>query len=404
MFKKDIKTHKKLFPILGVVALVILTACNSTYISKAGKKVGIDYDAVGSAVAVDFGPDRRLWRLIPTADFVYVDYSDDQGLSFSAPVKVNHREQEISAWAENPPVIEVDKTGRIHVIYFADETQKSTTFYSVSDDGGRTFSAPVLVSDEAENAKHYMDKMLVDAQGKVYLFWHDTRHGNHQHGLGSGVLSLYYTTLDKNDKTFVNRKLKDSVCSCCRTATDLAPDGKPVVLARMVFEQGVRDHALFKMMREDQWSEPRRIAEDQWQVDACPEHGPALSIDRQGRSHLSWFTLGAKRKGIYYANTDDYGNTLSKPLALGNKQKLPSHPDVLALGERVVLAWKEFDGSDSTIVVKQSNDRGENWSADSLVLSAPGKVGYPDLIASDNAIFLSWSTQEQGHQFIEITQ
>ncbi|MGR9099726.1 MAG: exo-alpha-sialidase [Gammaproteobacteria bacterium] len=395
---------KKAAFFFGASLVLALSGCQQAGLSMDEKTGAYTYDIVGPAVAADFGPDGRLWRLIPTADYVYVDYSTDNGKTYSSPVKVNQIPRKIDVWPENPPAISVGRSGRVHVIYYADEEQKATTFYSYSDDQGRTFSEPVLISDHAQTARNYMDKMLVDEKGKVYLFWHDTRHGDHDHHLGSGVLSLYYTTSGENeDDGFVNRKLADSVCSCCRTATDLDAEGRPVILARMVFQNGIRDHALIRMDESGNWSTPRRIIHDQWQVDACPEHGPALAVGKDGRSHLAWFTLGENRKGIFYANSDDFGRTLSPPMALGNPERLPSHPAVFALGNRVVLAWKEFNGYDSSIVVKESNDRGKTWSPDRLLMETGEESGYPDLIGNGKSIYLSWAIQDKGHQIIEIT-
>ena len=396
--------EKKLSRVLIVLSLCLMTlisGCQSKGVVKSEDSGAYHYDIVGTAIAVDFGPDGRLWRLIPTTDAVYVDFSTDQGQSYSKPVKVNREDQKINAWSENPPAIKVSKSGRIHVLYYADADQKATTYYSYSDDG-ISFSMPVTVSDHAQSAMHYMDQMLVDDQDQVYMFWHDTRHGMHDDKLGSGVLSLYYTVSAKDSNTFVNHKLTDAVCSCCRTATDLAPNGRPVILARMVFSGGVRDHALIRMQNDGQWSKAQRVLRDQWQIDACPEHGPALSIGQQERAHLAWFTLGPTRKGIYYAYSDDYGKSLSSPISLGNKKKLPSHPDVMAVGDRVVLAWQEFDGSETSVVIKQSNDRGATWSMDTQVLNARGKTGFPDLVKQGEAVYLSWLTKNEGHKFIRI--
>lgn len=392
----------KTLVILSFCSLKVLSGCSSDNLVKQNQGGVYQFNIVGSAIAVDFGPDGRLWRLIPTPDAMYVDYSTDQGQHFSAPLRVNLQDQKINAWAENPPAIQVSKSGRIHVLYYADSDQKATTFYSYSDDNGISFKQPTTVSDHAQTAMHYMDQMLVDDQDQVFMFWHDTRHGQHDEELGSGVLSLYYTVSAKDSGAFINHKLTDAVCSCCRTATDLAPDGHPVVLARMVFSGGVRDHALIKMDSDGQWSKAQRILRDQWQIDACPEHGPALSIDQQGRAHMAWFTLGSTRKGIYYAHSDDYGNSLSSPLALGNKQKLPSHPDVIAVGDRVVLAWQEFDGNQTTVVVKQSNDKGATWSTEVSLLNGQGKTSYPDLLNYGGTIYLSWVTKKNGHQIIKI--
>lgn len=391
------KNQRKILDFLRICSILFISGQQVALATKITPSQAF----VGTTLAVDFAPDGRLWRLLPTSHAIYVDYSIDQGKHFSAPIKINHLPQKITAWAENPPLIKVSKSGMIHVLYYADAAQNATSFYSYSADHGTTFSKPITVSDHAQSAMHYMDQMLLSGQNKVYLFWHDMRHGIHDQQLGSGVLSLYYATSSNNGASFINHKLADNICSCCRTAVDLGSDDLPVILVRMVFKGGIRDHALLKIQSNSK-PEVRRITQDQWQIDACPEHGPALSIDKQGRSHLTWFTLGATRKGIYYAYSDDYAKTLSVPISLGNQQKIPSHPDVIAAGKRVVLAWLEFDGKHTSVVVKQSNNKGETWSIDATIIKTNGKNSYPNLLKNGKKIYLSWLTKNNGHKFILI--
>ena len=405
MFNRSKKKTLPPFIWLFILAPLLLTACQST-----GKKASLTpYHGHGSTalrgiIVTDFAPDGTLWRLFPTNKNIFVEYSTDLGRSFSQSFKVNPEQQKINIWAENPPIIKISRSGRIHVLYYADEDQRATTYFSYSDDQGRTFSTPILVSDEATTAMHYMDQMLVDSTGKVYFFWHDTRHGRHDPKLGSGVVSLYYTTFDSLNGRLENQKITGGICSCCRTATALAPNDKPVILARMVLENGIRDHALIRLLDNNQWSKPIQAITDDWRVDACPEHGPAISIDDQGRSHLVWFTLGEQRQGIFYAHTDDYGHHVSHPpLALGDSSQLPGHPDVLAIGNRVYLTWQQFDGQQTDIVVQHSIDRGHTWSHPKNVLSVSGRSAHPKLLRKNQKAYLIWSTEAKGLQLINIT-
>ena len=381
---------------------MLLAGCQATA-NNIEIKEKYSYEIPSHTVTVNFAPDGRLWRLIPTKQAVYVNFSSDFGRTYSTPVRINKLDQKISAWPENPPAIEISNSGRINVLYYADEEQKSTSFFSYSDDNGRTFSTPTLVSDHAQSAMHYMDKMLIAKDNTLYLFWHDTRHESHDKELGTGVLSLYYSIKTPSDNSqFSNQFLSDGICSCCRTATTFSPSGKPVIFARMVYKNGVRDHALIRMNEDDTWLKPQRVTHDNWDIEACPEHGPALAIDNNNRTHLTWFTLGNTRKGIFYAQTDDYGKTVSAPIALGNIDHLPSHPDVIALKQRVVIAWKEFDGDRTTLHIKDSPDRGKSWSDKTTSLSSKSKNSHPKLITNNSDIFLSWTSKDQGHQIIKL--
>lgn len=369
----------------------------------ANKASTNSYEILQSTVSVNFAQDGRLWRLIPTKQVVYVDYSNDNGKSYSKPITINSLKQKISAWPENPPAIEISPSGRINILYYADEQQKSTSFYSYSDDNGETFSPPTLISDHAQTAMHYMDKMLIDKNDNAFLFWHDTRHNHLTNNQTTGTLSLYYSIQKpSNNALFSNHFLSSGVCSCCRTATAFDTNQKPVILARMVYGDGARDHALIRMNNDNTWQKPQRVTHDNWLIEACPEHGPALAIDNKNRAHLTWFTLGNKRNGIFYAQTDDFGKTLSEPMRLGNPNHLPSHPDIIVLNKKVIIAWKEFDGEQTTLHLKVSVDRGKSWINKTTPLSSYSKSGYPKLITNQSDIFLSWTSKDLGHQFIKL--
>ncbi len=391
---------------LFLFALLLLSGCQTTAnnISTAKNQ---PFQILSATVTANFAPDGRLWRLIPTEHAVYVDFSDDNGKTYQHPIRINPVDQKISAWPENPPALEISSSGRINVLYYADEEQNSTSFFSYSDDNGQTFSPPALVSNQAQSAMHYMDKMLVDKNDKLYLFWHDTRHDSHQkdhqHNKDSGVLSLYYSIKPPSDQSqFSNHFLSAGICSCCRTATAFTASGEPVILARMVYPDGIRDHALIRMNADGSWLKSQRVTHDDWAIEACPEHGPALTIDNQNRTHLTWFTLGQQRQGIFYTQTDDYGKTVSQPLALGNSKYIPSHPDVISLNHRVMLVWKEFDGEKTTLHAKESLDRGNTWTDKATELSSESKSGHPKLISNNKDIFVSWTSSEKGHQIIKL--
>ena len=396
MLKKIKHLTQSLF--YSLISLLALSSCQITSNTSTNT-----YEILRSTVSVNFAPDGRLWRLIPTKQAVYVDYSNDNGKSYSKPITINSLKQKISAWPENPPAIEISPSGRIHVLYYADEQQKSTSFFSYSADNGETFSTPTLISDHAQTAMHYMDKMLIDKNDNTYLFWHDTRHNHLDKEQAAGTLSLYYSIKTPSyDSAFSNQLLSNGVCSCCRTATAFDADNKPVILARMVYDDGIRDHALIQMNEDNSWLPPHRVTYDNWQVEACPEHGPALAIDNQNRAHLTWFTLGNTRHGIFYAQTDDFGKTLSSPISLGDDNHLPSHPDVITLNQRVVIVWKEFDGEQTSLHIKESFNRGESWTDKSAVLTSKSKNSHPKLVTNKTDIFLSWTSQDKGHQIVKL--
>lgn len=149
------------------------------------------------------------------------------------------------------------------------------------------------------------------------------------------------------------------------------------------------------------WS-ARRITDDDWTLNACSIHGPALSIDQEGRYHITWFTQGVKRQGLSYAYSDDQGKRFSSSMPFCDNKRLAEHPDVLALEGRVVLVWREFDGKKTRIMAMQSRDRGDTWVAAGAIADSDSESDHPFVITDGKTPFLSWNTLDHGYRLVPI--
>ena len=238
----------------------------------------------------------------------------------------------------------------------------------------------------------------MDDEGRVHLFWiHEP--ADREPRAGS---SLYVSTAESlSADSGPARELHDTICECCRLSPATGPDGAPVVMTRFVYDGTIRDMGLAHTAFED---EPviRRVTVDDWQINACPEHGPSLSIANDGRYHFTWFTQGKLRKGTFYAYSDDAGLTHSEPLRLGNPAALPGNADVLAIDERVVVTWREFDGEQSGIFTMASSDAGETWAAPTLLAESPEAADYPFVLSHGGIFYISWYAHDLGHRLFPV--
>ncbi|WP_347986719.1 sialidase family protein [Methylomonas sp. AM2-LC] len=353
--------------------------------------------------AAAFGRHNQLWRISPQQNYMVVDYSTNKGLTFSHPVRVNSEPQNINVWDENTPSISVDKQGKVYVLYSADDKQKSTVFFSQSNDG-KHFSDPIKISLQADLNYHYQAEMLVAKQGKVHFLWHDVRDRNEYKQQGGGDLSIYYTSANthKNIDFLSEFRIAKNICSCCRTAMVLDNHDQALILARFVFPDQIRDLGLIKPDAKIETAETWRVSFDNWKLEGCPTQGPALSISKTGRYHMAWFTLGSRRQGLFYAWSDDQGKTFSNPLSFGNPDKLPARAEVLAIGKKVALIWKEFDGIKTQIMAMHSENQGLNWSAPTQLAETESLSSYPALLDDGHKIYLSWNSMEHGFRLLAI--
>ena len=143
------------------------------------------------------------------------------------------------------------------------------------------------------------------------------------------------------------------------------------------------------------------VAVDNWEVEACPHHGPALSISGDAY-HMTWFNHGTLRSGLFYARSMDGGKSFSIPLSLGNSTRQPGHAAVLSKGNNVYLAWKEFDGEVTTIYVMRSTDGGASWGEVQQIADTRDVSDHPLLIADKEQVYLSWSSKLEGFRLIAL--
>lgn len=357
------------------------------------------------SAGVSFDQRGWLWLAKVENGYLFVSHSEDKGKTFSPAVMVNPVPEKIAADGENRPKIVVTGEGKVYVAYTSslEKPFSGHIRFSRSTNGGKTFSEPVIVNDNREVISHRFEAMAVDSRGKITLAWLDKRDQSAAQRIGQAYAgaSVYSTVSDDGGVNFApDRKVADHSCECCRVAMAIDQDDVPVIFWRHIYGKNVRDHALARL---DGKSQPVRVSHDQWEVDACPHHGPAISIADDGAYHLVWFDNGPQFHGLFYASSTDRGRTFSTPQAFGNFEAQAGHPHVLAAGRKVFIAWKEFDGKHSIIRLMASKDGGKSWLASRQVAATAGASDHPLLIADGKNPYLSWYTAKEGNRLIEVS-
>ncbi|MDP1908621.1 MAG: sialidase family protein, partial [Hyphomicrobium sp.] len=167
------------------------------------------------------------------------------------------------------------------------------------------------------------------------------------------------------------------------------------------FDGGIRDHAVITF--DGTTPGPlERVSDDDAKLDACPHHGPSIAIAPDGTYHVTWFALGRKLKGLYYARSEDGGKHFSTPMPLGDGARQMSRPYVLAGADGVTLAYKTFDGERTTIEVKSSRDGGKTWSAAQVAAGTDAASDHPQLISDGKSTYLSWMSRNEGYRLIPL--
>ncbi len=345
-----------------------------------------------------FAPDGSLLAAARQGDHVMIYRSADQGRTWSAPSVVNTQAEAISADGENWPKIALATDGGLLVSW----THPLAKPYSgeirlARSDDGIHFAAPVTVHQDKAVITHRFESLLPLPDNRVILAWVDKRD---LEAATAGKIpyrgaAIYAAISTDGGRSFQpEKKVADHSCECCRIAAAVDRDGSPVLMWRQVFAPNERDHALTRIKPDGTAEAVLRATYDHWRIDACPHHGPSLTIDAKGVRHAVWFNQKDGEGRVFYGRLEnsteinvDGQRTVGGPRA--------AHADIAAAGGKLAIAWKEFDGERTQLRVMVSSNDGKSF--DELKLAATeGASDQPRVIRRKDKLFVFWRTEKEG--------
>jgi hypothetical protein len=376
-----------------------------------------------------------------TGSDIVAAVSTDGGATFGAPVRVNDVADGAVAGAERPPRTAISWSGgrrTIGVLWIGAAIPPAgpRMLLSQSTDDGRTFGAPIALSAAAAPGIRGWGSLAAGRDGTWHAAWLDGRgaaagataaagtgsHAHHHHGAAPagtaagtpsparhGARQDLYQAIVGKDGAVQEARLAADVCFCCKTAT-LVPstalaEASPafatdaIVAWRHIYPNSERDVALaIRGTRSGAFGPPLRVSPDRWQLQACPDDGPALAIGGTGRLHVVWPTqvaaADAPEKGIFHARTTD-GKTFSPRRRLDDPGTGAAHPQVAAnaAGDAIAL-WDE------------SGDPGRRVVARSLAEpSTPQRLGpgtHPVAAAGAEGFVAAWTSGNGDAQVVRV--
>lgn len=336
----------------------------------------------------------NLWRLYPTDDGLFVQ----QRLAtheFAQPLQVT--DEKVLLGNEQRPQLAFGPKGQIYVAWSVPKQAHWTcdTRFAASSDG-RSFSAPVTINRDSQQITHCFPVMKTNDKGDIFIAWLDRR--NHQAAKQAGKeyqgMALTYSWSADGGKHFAAKDitLEDQTCECCRLAMTLA-DNLPVLAFRKIYPGMERDHALVRLSSLDTFEPAERVTFQRWQLNGCPEQGPAL-LQEGERLHFVWFDQGQ----LYYKQS--VGGKWTAPQAFG--QKGGEHPDLLAADGVLYRVWRQYAKGAMRVFVQMSQDQGVSWSEDMPLAATENGSDYPYLVQDKLGVWVTWKTDAEGHLLLPI--
>lgn len=312
-------------------------------------------------------------------------FSVFQNGGWSAPRTVFDGQAMFLNWADFPSLVEL-ADGTL-VAHWLNRSGESTYAYRVelatSDDGGESWSAPLVAHDDTSATQHGFVTLLPDDRGGLDLIWLDGRATLH----GGDRMQLLHRRL-LGGQLGPESVLDEYVCTCCQTSA-CASDGDVEVVYRDA-DSGVRDIAHLSLADP---SAATILYRDGWEIAGCPVNGPAIAYDGEGTA-AAWYTEGSGAGQVLFLRPERQRTPtridLGRPL--GNVH-------VVGDGEGSAwIGWLERRDDIAELLARRIDADGRLGAPVQLARTAASRraVGFPRLARIGRTVYAAWTSNPSG--------
>lgn len=341
-----------------------------------------------------------------------------------ASVQLAYADDWFINWADFPSVAFVDNGlhGDVLFYHYLSYSGKGTYDYDIKygliDENGPLFPDSKLHTDTV-SAEHGFVSTASIPGGGLQLTWLDGRFtkeqggaagaekgtkekgDGHGHG-GSGAMTLRTKAI--SDSASV--ELDHRVCDCCNTAT-VATDSLIMVAYRDRSEHEIRDISyVVKRTGSDEWSVPKSVHADNWEISGCPVNGPALAATPDGNIAIVWYTAPAGRAQILFSRYNTELDAWQSPILLDDdsphgRVDLQAAPD----GTAYATALTANDNPDRTNLTLWTIATDNSVKREVLTTtSAARSSGFPKTALHNGELFRARTVVGNGktNHFVEV--
>ncbi len=299
-------------------------------------------------------------------------------------------------WADFPSVIAL-RDGSLAAHWLVKSATASYAYdvnIARSNDGGQTWSKPVVPHTDKTQTEHGFVSLLPLPDGRVGAVWLDGRNmkdmkHDDEDTPAPESMTLRYAAIDANGNLFDETQLDERVCECCQTAATLTAEGV-IAVYRDRSDTEVRDIYAVRQGN-GTWTSPSAVHADNWKINGCPVNGPSIAAD--GRSvAVAWFTQAHDQARAKLAFSEDAGATFGKPVIVDDGQVI-GRVDVLLLPDgSALVCWLSGTVEAGQIKVRRIARDGALGPVSVVAKTDISRSsGFPRMARLGNTIHFAWT-------------
>ncbi len=271
-----------------------------------------------------------------------------------------------------------------------------------SMDGGDSWSDPFIPHTDGKPAEHGFVTLLPLSSQRMMAVWLDGRYTKDTIDGERGAMTLRSATFDPQNRLYDEAELDHRICDCCQTDAALTNAG-PLVVYRDRSQEEIRD--IFYTRRvEGQWTDPKPVFADNWQIAGCPVNGPA--VDARGNNvAVAWFSNAAEAgPQVKVAFSRDAGASFETPVRVDDGDPAGRVDIVLLEPELALVSWLENREKGAEIRAVKVSPTGVQGEPLMLVKTSESRrSGFPILAKAGKQILLAWTqVDENGSTTVKV--
>ena len=322
-------------------------------------------------------------------------YSSFLNDKWSDPVTIASGKNWFVNWADYPVITsDGDKNLLAHFLEKSDTAKFTYDVKIVSSaDSGKTWSSAKILHDDNVKAEHGFVS-TIPYNDQFFVTWLDGRKTVSEASQGGhdghhGVMTLRAALIDKKGNKVNEWELDERICDCCQTSAVITNDG-PVVVYRDRSDDEVRDMSIVRYVNGN-WTSPKTIHADNWQIKACPVNGPRADAINNDLV-VAWFSMPDKKGQVNIVFSNDGGATFKEPIRIDEGKPIGRVDIAMLDSATAMVSWME--GS-SIKAVKVYAD-GKKDSPVMIASSSEARSsGFPQMTRSGNKIFFAWTDDKE---------
>ncbi|MEE4110167.1 MAG: hypothetical protein V2I24_12515 [Halieaceae bacterium] len=321
-------------------------------------------------------------------DTAALAFASFNGTGWSAPATISEGADWFLNWADFPRLSVHDGSMVAHWLRRSgDGGYDYDVVTSFHDAAQRRWRDGTVLNTDGVRAEHGFVSMTPTETNRTLITWLDGRRTKREPD--AAPMTLRGAEFTGAGERLAEWELDARVCDCCQTAAAMTSRG-PVVVYRDRSPDEIRDIAIVRRV-DGEWTQPRTLHGDGWQVAGCPVNGPAIAA-RADDVAVVWYTARDGVPKVQLAVSRDAGEHFGAPTLIAGPDTLGRVDVTLLADGDIVASWLDTGKQDTRIMLSRFSTDGVFIDAVEVAATLPSRrSGFPAIEGVGNTVYVTWT-------------